>query len=61
MCATDGLCRDRIPIVFCHDRDFFVATGFSKSFVVTKNDRPHVATEFTCHDRAWGLGGRGVQ
>ena len=33
-CATNGLCCDKIPIVFCHDRDFFVATGFLKSSIL---------------------------
>ena len=50
--AIDGLCRDRIPIVLCCDRDFFVVIGFSESSVATENDRPRVVTGFPCRDRA---------
>ena len=29
--------RERLLIIFCHDRDFSFATDFSKLFVVTEN------------------------
>ena len=35
--AIDEFCHDRLPTVFCRDRDFSVTIGFSRPFVATEN------------------------
>ena len=51
-CIIDRLCHDRIPIVFCCDRDFFVGTGFLESSIAIENDQPRVAIGFPYRDKA---------